>query len=89
LPWDTQWVIESLSDSTIYNCYYTVAHFLQGGTFRGNEGNALNIKPEEMTAEVWDYIFFKDAKFPKDTKISKKSLDLMKASFEFWYAYAY
>lgn len=85
LPWDTQWVIESLSDSTIYNAYYTIAHFLQGDTFRGNKENALKIKPEEMTSEVWDYIFFKDAPFPKNTKIAKASLDLMKRSFQFWY----
>ena len=30
LPWDPQWLIESLSDSTIYMAYYTVAHHLQG-----------------------------------------------------------
>ncbi|CAF4372234.1 unnamed protein product, partial [Adineta steineri] len=30
LPWDKQYVIESLSDSTIYMAYYTVAHLLQG-----------------------------------------------------------
>ncbi|XP_013185912.2 leucine--tRNA ligase, cytoplasmic [Amyelois transitella] len=84
LPWDEQWVIESLSDSTIYNAYYTISHFLQGDTFRGNKENALKIKPEQMTAEVWDYIFFKDAPCPK-TNIPKKSLDAMKKSFQFWY----
>ncbi|RVE52289.1 hypothetical protein evm_003079 [Chilo suppressalis] len=85
LPWDTQWVIESLSDSTIYNAYYSISHFLQGNTFRGNKENALKIKPEEMTDEVWDYIFFKDAVYPKSTKIAKKSLELMRNSFQFWY----
>lgn len=30
LPWDEKWLIESLSDSTIYMAYYTVAHLLQG-----------------------------------------------------------
>ena len=30
LPWDEQWLIESLSDSTIYMAYYTVAALLQG-----------------------------------------------------------
>lgn len=30
LPWDPQFLVESLSDSTIYMCYYTVAHYLQG-----------------------------------------------------------
>lgn len=34
VPWDTQWLIESLSDSTIYMAYYTIAHYLQGGTFK-------------------------------------------------------
>ncbi len=28
LPWDPQFVIESLSDSTIYMAYYTVSHLL-------------------------------------------------------------
>lgn len=32
LPWDEQWLIESLSDSTIYMAFYTVAHLLQGVT---------------------------------------------------------
>ncbi|KAI5636626.1 tRNA synthetases class I (I, l, M and v) domain-containing protein [Phthorimaea operculella] len=85
LPWDQQWLIESLSDSTIYNAYYTIAHFLQGDTFRGNKENALKIKPEDMTPAVWDYIFFKDAPFPKGTKIQKAALDKMKRSFQFWY----
>jgi len=30
LPWDPQFLVESLSDSTIYMCYYTVAHLLHG-----------------------------------------------------------
>lgn len=28
LPWDDEFIVESLSDSTIYMAYYTVAHFL-------------------------------------------------------------
>lgn len=38
LPWDEQWLIESLSDSTIYMIYYTVAHLLQGA--KKHWGNA-------------------------------------------------
>lgn len=30
IPWDPQFLVESLSDSTIYMAYYTVAHFLHG-----------------------------------------------------------
>jgi hypothetical protein len=31
VPWDEQFLIESLSDSTIYMAYYSVAHLLQVG----------------------------------------------------------
>ncbi|XP_034181031.2 leucyl-tRNA synthetase [Osmia lignaria lignaria] len=84
LPWDETWLIESLSDSTIYMAYYTVAHLLQGGTFKGDKPNTYNIKASEMTPAVWDYIFFKDAKFPK-TNIKKEALDHMRREFYYWY----
>lgn len=44
LPWDEQWLIESLSDSTIYMAYYTVAHLLQGGVLNGQGTSPLGIK---------------------------------------------
>jgi len=28
VPWDEKFVIESLSDSTIYMAYYTISHFM-------------------------------------------------------------
>lgn len=84
LPWDESWLIESLSDSTIYMAYYTVAHLLQGGTFKGDKPNTYDIKAHEMTSEVWDYIFFKDAKFPK-TNIKKEALNHMRREFNYWY----
>ncbi|XP_004686902.1 PREDICTED: leucine--tRNA ligase, cytoplasmic [Condylura cristata] len=84
LPWDEQWLIESLSDSTIYMAFYTVAHLLQGGHLRGQAESPLGIRPQQMTKEVWDYIFFKKAPFPK-THIPKEKLDQLKQEFEFWY----
>ncbi|KAM4746906.1 leucine--tRNA ligase, cytoplasmic [Rhinophrynus dorsalis] len=84
LPWDEQWLIESLSDSTIYMAYYTVCHLLQGGSLSGQGESPLGIRPEQMTKEVWDYIFFKNAPFPKTT-IQKENLDKLKQEFEFWY----
>lgn len=44
LPWDEQWLIESLSDSTIYMAYYTVAHLLQGGVLNGQGTSPLGIR---------------------------------------------
>ncbi|XP_069574339.1 leucine--tRNA ligase, cytoplasmic-like [Brachyistius frenatus] len=84
LPWDEQWLIESLSDSTIYMAYYTVAHLLQGGVLNGQGPSPLGIKPEQMTREVWDFIFFKTSPFPK-TQIPKEHLQRMRREFEYWY----
>jgi len=84
LPWDTQYVIEALSDSTIYMAYYTVAHLLDNGDLKGDGRSPLGIKPEQMTPEVWDYVFFKDKPMPK-TDILKTALDQLRREFEFWY----
>ncbi|XP_026090061.1 leucine--tRNA ligase, cytoplasmic-like [Carassius auratus] len=84
LPWDEHWLIESLSDSTIYMAYYTVAHLLQGGVLNGQGPSPLGIRPEQMTREVWDYVFFKTAPFPK-TDIPEEKLQKLRREFEFWY----
>lgn len=85
LPWDPQWLIESLSDSTIYMAFYTVAHLLLGGSFKGEKPSPLGIKPEHMTAEVWDYLFFNDSKPPTKSAIKRENLDLMRREFRYWY----
>jgi len=84
VPWDEQFVIESLSDSTIYMAYYTVAHMLQGGVLDGTKGSPEGIKPEDLTNEVWDFVFL-DGPKPKKTKIPKTVLEKMRKEFRFWY----
>src|SRR5271154_5635288 len=56
LPWDPQFLVESLSDSTIYMSYYKISYLLHGDEF-GRTPGKLNIKPEQMIDEVWDYVF--------------------------------
>jgi len=87
LPWDESWLIESLSDSTIYNAYYTVAHLLQGGDFRGvrDGSNALKIKPEDMTEDGWDYVFL-GKPYKKGCPVAKDKLDVMRREFNHWYS---
>ncbi|KAL9925501.1 leucyl-tRNA synthetase isoform 1-T1 [Glossina fuscipes fuscipes] len=85
LPWDEQWLIESLSDSTIYMAFYTVVHMLQGGSFRGEKPSPLGIKAADMCPEVWDYLFFKDTPYPDNCKIEQKILDKLRHEFEYWY----
>lgn len=85
LPWDEQWLIESLSDSTIYMAFYTVSHLLLGGSFKGEKPSPLGITADQMTAEVWDFIFFHNAKYPTSSKIKREHLDLMRREFQYWY----
>ncbi|GAB1604520.1 leucine--tRNA ligase, cytoplasmic-like [Argonauta hians] len=84
LPWDEQYLIESLSDSTIYMAYYTVAYLLQGKVLNGSAPGPANIKPEQLVPAVWDYIFLKNKPFP-ETDIPKETLDQLKNEFEYWY----
>ncbi len=53
LPWDDHWVIESLSDSTIYMAYYTIAHVLQGGQLRSDLPWAAKVDDA-----FFDHVFF-------------------------------
>lgn len=84
LPWDQSVMVESLSDSTIYMAYYTIAHFLHGDLFGKTKGT-LDIAPEAMTDEVWDYVFGRAATDKVPDSISKDKLDIMRRSFEYWY----
>ncbi|KAG1656306.1 Leucine--tRNA ligase, cytoplasmic [Nymphon striatum] len=85
MPWDENWLIESLSDSTIYMAYYTVSHLLQGGVLNGKGQSPLGIKPQDMIPEVWDYIFNKTEKLTSKSKIRKDTLDKLRNEFNFWY----
>ncbi len=44
IPWDEKYLIESLSDSTIYMAYYSVAYLLQGGVVDGSKVGPLGIR---------------------------------------------
>jgi len=50
LPWDNKWIIESLSDSTIYMAFYTISHLLE------------KIPEKEINDELFDYVFLKKGK---------------------------
>jgi leucyl-tRNA synthetase len=78
LPFDPDWIIESLSDSTIYMAYYTIAHHL-----RNNK-----IQPRQMTLEFFDYVFLgrgTPLKVNKSTGIDEELLKTMRGEFTYWY----
>ncbi|OEJ82881.1 Leucine--tRNA ligase, cytoplasmic [Hanseniaspora osmophila] len=82
LPWDPKYLVESLSDSTIYQAFYTIAHLLFKDYY-GQEVGPLGISADQMTDEVFDYIF----QHSNDVKseISKANLDKMRKEFEYFY----
>ncbi|XP_065176083.1 leucine--tRNA ligase, cytoplasmic-like [Sycon ciliatum] len=84
LPWDETAIIESLSDSTIYMAYYTVAHFLQS-VVDGSKPGLGDIRPEQMTPEVWDHIFYEDKPAPQDCTIPVDTLQKMRNEFRYFY----
>jgi len=59
LPWDQKWVIESLSDSTIYMAFYTISHILQ------------KLPVNKINDELFDYVFGHSAKKPNIENIDE------------------
>jgi leucyl-tRNA synthetase len=80
LPWGKGWIIETLSDSTIYMSFYTInKHIREHG-----------IKPEALTHEVFDYIFYgkgNEAALSKASGISAEVLREMREEFLYWYPF--
>jgi leucyl-tRNA synthetase len=84
IPWDEKFLIESLSDSTVYMAYYTVAHFLQSD-LDGQKAGLLDIAPEHLTKDSWDYIFSNKPYDASTMPIPQPKLEAMRESFRYWY----
>ena len=86
LPWDPDWVIESLSDSTIYMAYYAISNHLQGiNNLNGEPSKSPDqIDPNDLTPAVFDYIYL-NKDYPNDCKISEDKLKSMRDEFRYWY----
>ncbi|WP_209690198.1 leucine--tRNA ligase [Methanomicrobium sp. W14] len=76
LPWDKSWLVEPLSDSTIYMAFYTIAHKL------------LKIEPEKLTPEVFDYIYRGEGS-PDSLPVPKETAEDLRNEFLYWYPYDY
>ncbi|MDI9646157.1 MAG: leucine--tRNA ligase [Archaeoglobales archaeon] len=78
IPWDKEWLIESLSDSTIYMAYYILAKHI-------NEGS---LKAENLVPEFFDYVFLGEGKIEEVARKSKlgiEFLERLRREFEYWY----
>ncbi len=77
-PFDRRWVIESLSDSTIYMAFYTIAHIIR------REG----IGKESLIPEVFDYVFLgkgDPGEVSGKSGIPTRILEEMRGEFAYWY----
>jgi len=81
LPWDPQYLIDSLSDSTIYTAFYTISHLLQGD-IEGTKPGLAGIKPELIDDAFFEYVF-RDGPMP--TNIPEKELLRIKREFNYFY----
>jgi leucyl-tRNA synthetase len=86
LPWDPHFLVESLSDSTIYMCYYTVAQLLHEGHFDGSKPGPLGINPDQMTDEIWEYVF-SNGPWPSPAPMPREKADALKHEYEYFYPF--
>ena len=75
-PFDETKVIESLSDSTIYMAFYTIAHHLKG------------LEADKLDSAFYDFVLLgrgDAAKVAEKLGISEEMLRAMRAEFLYWY----
>jgi len=78
LPWDQNWIIESLSDSVIYMAYYTISKYV----------NNKQIGPDNVSDAFFDYVFLNvgDASsISSECKIALELLEKIKNEFQYFY----
>jgi leucyl-tRNA synthetase len=68
-PFKKNWIIEPISDSTLYPAYYIVSNYV----------NANKISPDEMNNEFFDYVFLGKG------KPQSKTWEQIHADFDYWY----
>jgi len=78
LPWAPDWIIEALSDSTIYMAYYIVIKGL----------NRLKPDPETLDILFWDHVFLGEGSVEEVAEASGipvVELDAIRAEFTYFY----
>ncbi len=77
-PFDNKWIIEAISDSTLYPLFYIISLYSNSG----------QITPEQMKPEFFDYVVLGKgdaAAVSADTGISAELLDRIAGDVAYWY----
>ena len=71
MPWDNQWLIEPLTDSTIYMSYYTIAKYLR------------DMNPDDLTPAFFDKVLLN--KDSGDISVPAEKVNEIQNEFNYWY----
>ncbi|HTY47828.1 MAG TPA: leucine--tRNA ligase [Methanomassiliicoccales archaeon] len=77
-PFDEKWIIEAISDSTLYPAYYLISHFASSG----------RIRAEQMTEDVLDFVYLgrgDPASLAAGVGLDTSILVDMRREVEYWY----
>ena len=77
-PWGKGWIIETLSDSTVYMAFYTINKHIKQN----------KIKPESLTPDVFDYIYLGKGEAEEigaTVGVNPELLEAMRNEFQYWY----
>ena len=86
LPWDNEWIIESLADSVIYMAYYTLSNYIRNNIDPQNSKD--KVSADNLSDSFFDYVLLgkndRDL-VAKDSKISVQLLDKIRNEFLYFY----
>ena len=86
LPWDNEWIIESLADSVIYMAYYTLSNYIRNNIDLQNSKD--KVSADNLSDSFFDYVLLgkndRDL-VAKDSKISVQLLDKIRNEFLYFY----
>jgi len=78
VPWDKEWLVESLADSVIYMAFYIISKYVNKKEINGND----------LTDEFFDYVFYgkKDSgEIANKINITKEKLEGIRNDFLYFY----
>ncbi|UCE15613.1 MAG: leucine--tRNA ligase [Candidatus Bathyarchaeota archaeon] len=78
LPWSPGWIVETLTDSTVYMAFYTINKHIK----------QYDIKAAQLSHEVFDYLFYGRGdvkKVAEKSRVNRQVLESMRSEFLYWY----
>lgn len=74
-PFKENWIIEPISDSTLYPSYYIISKYI----------NDNLLKPENLTEKFFDYVFLGQGSPDDISEVDSELLNKIKDDFDYWY----